>query len=403
VTGVRSVVVIGNPANRRVAFFQAALARFGLAPAVVVPWIALARGEVALAPLIAPGSWLRIESPGEDFDVERALLALGAGLELGARGAPTLDADAARALAPEHGRLRFSAQHHAGFVAALRRIEAERAAAPPHVVTSHPDDVAIMFDKRLCHARCVAAGVSVPEALGPVGSWEQLRARMIDAGRARVFVKLAFGSSASGVVALAVAKTPHGVRVRAHTSVELVRSGDDVRLYNSLCVRRYDDERDVATIVDHLTREGVHVEVWIPKAGLDGHTFDLRVVVIAGRARHVIARLGHGPMTNLHLGNRRAPAEHVRAALGEERWASILRTAEAGAAVFPRTLHVGVDLLVHATRPDVYVAEVNAFGDLLPNVLDDGLDTYGAEVEALSARTEGLRPPDGGANARDAR
>ncbi|MCK6552256.1 STM4014 family protein, partial [Myxococcota bacterium] len=205
--------------------------------------------------------------------------------------------------------------------------------------------------------------------------------------------KLAFGSSASGVVALAIARSRGGVRVVAHTSVELVRAGTDVRLYNSLRVRRYDDERDAATIVDHLAREGVHVEVWIPKAGIEGHTFDLRVVVIAGRARHVIARLGRGPMTNLHLGNQRAPAELVRAAFGEERWATWMRTAEAAAAVFPRTHHVGVDLLVHATRPDAHVAEVNAFGDLLPNVLDRGLDTYGAEVEALVAAHGGVAPP----------
>ena len=43
----------------------------------------------------------------------------------------------------------------------------------------------------------------------------------------------------------------------------------------------------------------------MPKAGLAGHVFDLRVVVIAGRARHAVVRMSRGPMTNLHLLNRR--------------------------------------------------------------------------------------------------
>ena len=33
------------------------------------------------------------------------------------------------------------------------------------------------------------------------------------------------------------------------------------------------------------------------------------------------------------------------------------------------------------------VAEVNAFGDLLPGLLVDGRDTYAAQLEALRCRT----------------
>src|SRR5690606_12725399 len=98
----------------------------------------------------------------------------------------------------------------------------------------------------------------------------------------RAFIKLRYGSSASGVVALASGR---GI-VQATTSVELVRLAGDVQLFNSLTVRRYTDERDVAAIVDALCREQVHVERWVPKASLEGRTFDLRVVVIAGDVRH---------------------------------------------------------------------------------------------------------------------
>jgi len=80
-----------------------------------------------------------------------------------------------------------------------------------------------------------------------------------------VFVKPAHGSSASGVLALQVGRG----RVMATTSVQL---SDDGTLYNSLRVRRYDDERSVAAIVDRLAPDGLHVEQWFPKAAVDGRT-----------------------------------------------------------------------------------------------------------------------------------
>ena len=63
-----------------------------------------------------------------------------------------------------------------------------------------------------------ARGGSSGRGLGSVGSYEELLARMRDAGCSRVFVKLAHGSSASGVVAFQRA----GARARAITTVEMV-------------------------------------------------------------------------------------------------------------------------------------------------------------------------------------
>jgi hypothetical protein len=112
--------------------------------------------------------------------------------------------------------------------------------------------------------------------------------------------------------------------------------------------------------------------------------FDLRVVVIAGRASHVVARTSRTPLTNLHLGNARGDLPAIRAAAGEERWAAAMRTCERAAACFPGSLHVGVDLMFAPGFAEHAVAEVNAFGDLLPNLLVDGRDTYAAEIAALA-------------------
>src|SRR5690349_747783 len=71
-------VVVGNPACPRVAHFQSALARCGLPPAGLVSYADLIAGRATLERVVAPGAVVRLESPGRDFEVEKALLATGA-------------------------------------------------------------------------------------------------------------------------------------------------------------------------------------------------------------------------------------------------------------------------------------------------------------------------------------
>jgi hypothetical protein len=60
-----------------------------------------------------------------------------------------------------------------------------------------------------------------------------------------------------------------------------------------------------------------------------------------------------------------------------------MRTCERVARCFPESLHVGVDLMFSPDWRRHAVAEVNAFGDLLPGLVVDGRDTYGEQVAAL--------------------
>ncbi|MER7276042.1 STM4014 family protein [Dactylosporangium sp. NPDC000244] len=336
------ITVVGIPGHRRVELFRAAAVAAGWPAPAVVGWRDVCAGDFA----IAPGSLVRLESPGEDAEVDRLL-----------RGA---DRPAG------HGEIVGLAAWYAGFVAAARRVE--RAATGP--LTTPVDELAVMFDKRRCHGLLRERGVPVPAGFAAT-SYAEVRA----AGWSRVFVKPAHGSSASGVVALAFNRS----RVSAHTSVGV----EDGRLYNELRVHHYTDERTVAAIVDRLGADGLHVERWFPKATHAGTVFDLRVVVIAGRASHVVARTSRTPLTNLHLGNARGDLAAIRAAAGEERWAAALETCERAAACFPGSLHAGVDLMFAPGFGEHAVAEVNAFGDLLPNLLVNGRDTYAAEVAAL--------------------
>ncbi|MFE2112508.1 STM4014 family protein [Streptomyces microflavus] len=363
--------VVGNPENRRVAFFQEAVRAAGPAPARVVSWLQVLGGEA----VFEPGETVRIDSPGENSEVERLL-----------RGVddPT--------------RVEGSARWYAGFLSAVGEVSRAASAAGAEVLTS-PGDIAALFDKRLCHALLEDAGVPVPASptSGPraarVRDWSDVRALMREHRMPRAFVKLAHGSSASGVLAV---ETAGPGRVRASTSVERDAGG---RLFNSLRVRRYTTEREVGAIVDALAPDGLHIERWLPKASQRGRAADLRIVVVGGRATHAVVRTSLSPMTNLHLGGARGDLDEVRAAVSAVGgcWREALAMCERAAACFPGTLCVGVDLLPAAGWRRFAVGEVNAFGDLLPGLTGlpgsgaEGLDTYAAQVAAVLDRARNHR------------
>ncbi|MFD3488453.1 STM4014 family protein [Streptomyces sp. NPDC058665] len=366
-SGGPPLAVVGNPANRRVRLFQDAVGAAGLPPAREVAWLEVLGGRAEFH----PGETVRVESPGEDAAVERLL-----------RGTddPT--------------RVEGTALWYERFTSAVRELGHGVREAGARLLDD-PDELAVLFDKRLCHEVLDLASVPVPPSptsgsgAPPVRGWDDVRALMGSPGMRRAFVKIAHGSSASGVLAVEYAGPG---RVRATTSVERDAAG---RLFNSLRVRRLTTEPEVAAIVDALAPDGLHVERWLPKAMLNGRATDLRVVVVAGRATHAVVRTSSSPMTNLHLGGSRGDLNAVReaaeAASGGGGWRAALEICEQAAACFPGTHCVGVDLLPATGWRRFAVGEVNAFGDLLPGLTGlpgsgaEGLDTYGAQIASLRA------------------
>lgn len=373
----RGWVVLGNPNSRRISLFQEALAALGQAPARVVPWLDLLTGGVDLRQILRPGDVFRIESPGRDFEVERALLAAGAA-EPDAEAFARLTEEELHALSFDRGEILCPRQWYLGLQQALRRVSHQLRECAVHLM-AEPRDIAVMFDKRACHAHLEADGIQVPRTLGGPTSYEELRAGMTERECHRVFVKLAHGSSASGVVAYET----DGTRHRAVTSVELVSAEDGVRLYNTRRLRVHRNEAAIATLINALCRHRVHVEEWLPKAGMEGCAFDLRVVVVAGRVKHAVVRLSQSPVTNLHLLNRRGDLPALRARMRPGAWDAAQATCERAMASFPGSLHGGVDLLIAPDFRSHAVLEINAFGDLLPGILYEGYDTYQSEILAV--------------------
>lgn len=373
-------VVVGNPGNKRIAFFQEALQASGLAPAPVVPYAELIAGSDSLARFPADGDTIiRFEAPERNFEVEKALIAAGAEVEDDGP-APRISATEARGLVFDKGRILYPRQWYLGLRRLFKRWE-QQLACP---VMNHPADIPIMFDKRLCHQLFTRYGIPAPVSLGEVHSYDELRQRMADLAHQAVFIKLACGSSASGVVAYRVEPE----RDYAFTSVERIHNGGSTRLYNSRKIRRYTRREEIADIINILAREGVQVEAWLPKARLQGQPFDVRVVVIAGQARHVVVRFGRSPLTNLHLDNRRGTLEMLLTRVKPEAWAVMKQTCERAAGLFPRSLYGGVDLLVGPDFQAHAILEINAFGDLLYETTWNGLDTYAVEIQAVLARRQ---------------
>lgn len=421
--------------GRRVRLFTDAARAAGLAAPRVLDWSDVLRHGADFA----PDETVRIDSPGEDGAVEQALRGVSD---------PT--------------RVEGTARWYGRFTAASAAV-AGAARAAGAALLDDPDELAVLFDKRLCHGVLRAAGVPVPPsptsvppaapgrshpvpphrprgaarqagsaratvsrttppqadhplgehpwparplhgplvpaappgepqlaAPGPAGvpvhGWDDVRALLAGpGGMRRAFVKLAHGSSASGVLAVEMAGPG---RVCARTSVERTPDG---RLFNSLRVRRYATEVEVAALVDALAPDGVHIERWLPKATQHGRAADLRVVVVGGRATHAVVRTSRSPMTNLHLGGARGDLAAARAATeaAGASWADVLGLAERAARCFPGTLCVGVDVLPGAGWRRFAVGEVNAFGDLLPRLTGlpgsgvEGRDTYAAQIAAV--------------------
>lgn len=371
---------LGNPGSRRYELFQQALAALELPPARLVSYLDLLEQRVSLSALLTPATIVRIDSPGKDFAVERALLALGAEatdpdpagesyIRLPQRACDTLTFD--------KGLMLPSRQWYLGYRLLLQHISRQLGATR---LMNRPEDILCQFDKRACHELLERHKLPVPPALPSCGSYAEMIERMKQYGWWRVFVKLAHGSSASGVVAYRF----DGNRHQAFTTVEMVDRGENAPplLYNTRRIQHYRDMHEITRLIDALCRQRVHVEQWLPKAGYDQYSFDLRIVVIAGEARHTVVRMSHSPLTNLHLLNERGDVTALQAHIGAERWQAAMATCEQAAGLF-RSLYTGIDLLFTPDFRHHAILEMNAFGDLLPGVLYNGQDIYTAEILAV--------------------
>lgn len=368
--------VLGNPENRRVNLFSESVEACGFGEAQVLSYLDILKITI-LKKTDFSESVVRIESPGENFEVRKRLIAKGAA-EAQKEGFPFIPEAQAMNL-KDPAELIHTRQWYLGFKALLNDIDLELKKYPGVLVMNHPSDISRMFDKSECQRQLKEQGIAVPPFCAYITSYDRLLETMQARKWNKVFIKPAHASSASGVIAFRIS----GEKQQAVTSIELKREGNTVRLFNSLKLKTYTDKSDIETIIDLVLKENAIVEQWLNKATIGDRYFDLRVLVIAGDAKQMVVRKSKRVITNLHLGNERGSLEELSSAIGEEKLAEVRALAEQAAACFPASLYCGIDILVGADKKSLRVLEVNAFGDLLPNVVYENKNCYESEIEAL--------------------
>ncbi|MCB9675807.1 MAG: STM4014 family protein [Alphaproteobacteria bacterium] len=341
------VLLVGTPGSLRTRGFLAAAERYGLA-VVVHPW------DAVLAGVPAPSArHAKIDAPTLTPEVQRALIAAGGGTP-----------------GPGDPGLRGARVAQRGFERLVARLEHELA---PARLFNPASDIAVLGDKALTQARLAAHGVPTP---APVELAEA------DRPDVPVMVKLRWGSAAAGIVSI------HRMNGRPEGFTTMTPEAGG--WYSSRRVRRVAGPALRAPVA-WLVEEGAHAEAWHAKDRIDGQPYDLRVLAIDGRPAHVVGRASTGPhpFTNLHLGGRRIPFEVVRAHLGPERTERVLDVSRRAAACFPACRVLGLDVMWTAEGPRVI--EANAFGDLLNDVLWEGLNPWEAQLATLTSGRGGPR------------
>ena len=355
------LTLLATAGSKRVRLMQAARAQLRLPPAQLLEWRDwLAQPALLDAALARPGLF-KIEPPGDDPAAH--LLLLHAGCRL---------LDRPPVAAPAHGELLAMDAWFAGFTSAMASLALQLAELPQTRVFNAPGEISLMTDKLACQRHLAAHGVPIPVLLGPVQGYEHLQSLLHEHQLDRVYLKPRYGSSASGVVAYRRNKTG---RQQATTSATLSRADGQTRLFNVKRMARYETQHDIAALVDALAAQELYAEAWLNKPRCGDSHYDLRVVTVAGRPAHRVARIGQHMMTNLHLDNRRGDASGL---LNEADLAALEDTAAQAARAFPASHVTGYDLVVR--HGQAHVLEANAFGDLLPGLLWQGIDTYTAQL-----------------------
>ncbi|WP_028546459.1 STM4014 family protein [Paenibacillus taiwanensis] len=403
---MKSMIIIGNAGNRRTTGLQTARTRLGLPPAFVLNYRDLLQGRVSLSSCVQSLAHsfdepplLRIDAPGEHFEVERELIALGA------PDADNMDMDErwllhnknvvhpisvrmAKRLQEMKGTLYHPSQWFRGYCKLLSRLDMEAAQlwSSPRWMNA-PEDIAAMFDKRHTYQILSSAGLPVPRRLAApvdIPDYDTLQEVMVKERTYRLFIKLATGSGACGVIAYQLNPATGSESAVTTIGVENFLRRPPM-FYNVKKLKSYKERPIIRQIINWLLGHGAHVEQWIPKASYEDRTFDIRQLVVAGQACHSIVRASRTPITNLHLDSDRMSLQDI--GMPDPLQAAIRQCAEQTLSVFPRSTVAGIDILLSSGSNRPYVLDVNPFGDLLYHSHYEGHEPYEWEMKWASSCT----------------
>lgn len=347
-------VVIADPDSMRYSFYERDLRMFwnsrGITPEIqVISWrdVCGADGHIGRF-LPQHRALLRIESPARDFAVIRELLRAGQ---------RSLGQSVSEWTEGANGWIASPKLIFHGLQASLRGI-AQTLSTHRHIASpARPEHVALLFDKNETSSLLGKAGIPVPESFQPEGDADSLISELRIRGWSKAYVKLAYGSCASGIVVLEPLSD-------CCSGVTTVREIDGL-YYNTYDVRRVQGT-ELTSILTFILNETATVQKAVPKARIADRNFDLRVVVLGGQVIATVCRMSRHPMTNLHLGGQRGDIEESRRCVGQRRWLDAMDSCVQAADLCDLPC-VGIDVAFDRGSGEHFILEMNSFGDFFPN------------------------------------
>lgn len=358
---INRFLTIGSASSRRVQFWEKALKNHNINHEIL-SYDQIWNTPIDAFPKIIEPTYLRITSPGEDFELKKLLLKIGGFAK-------------AENLFFEKGLILPQTNWYRGWCIVLQKIENYVSSNPLVKIINSPTSIQLAFHKLKCQRFLSDLGISTPKILlDKVSDYNSLIDFLEKEKIYQVFIKPYHGSSASGVMAFRQSK---GKQV-LYTTIEL----KDNRLFNHLKLQKYSSPSKIKTIIDLMTPSGLFVEEWIRKKTFQKKSVDFRVLVVDGKAAFVVPRMSKHLITNLHLGNEKGNIESVENAWGNELVNNGKELAEDAVKSIGGMFYAGVDVAI-SNQGKAYILEVNAFGDMLLNISYEGLDTYEFELKQL--------------------
>ncbi|MGL4346081.1 MAG: STM4014 family protein [Cellulosilyticaceae bacterium] len=226
-----------------------------------------------------------------------------------------------------------------------------------HRFLNTPQAIVSTLDKVGCKEKLMMAGIpTTPMLSDSVGRYDQLITLMTHERIGGVFMKPRFGAGAAGVMAYRY--HPRTKQQVLYTS--MVLKGD--KLYNTKQMQKLTEHKLIEPLINRSLKEPMILEKWVQKAGVNGLSYDLRVVYQYGKVDFMIARGSKGPITNLHLNNCVLDLDEI--GMSEMQRAQIQDICEKTVGCFSGLNSAGIDLLM-TPGGKLMVIEVNGQGDLI--------------------------------------
>lgn len=334
----------------------------------IVSWMDLIEADGDLSRWAPAGTFLlRVESPARNFDIFRELLRRGEA-ELGESPSPW---------EYDEGWIASPRRLHLGFCRIMSSLDLWASDQSRCWPTSDLKDTQRLFDKNCVSNLLQDKGIGTPEWFQPA-SVADIYEGMWERGWSQLYVKLAYGSCASGIARVRQLRRN---RFDADATIHQKRG----RFYNTYHVRTLDGV-EMRDALQFLIEQTATAQQAVDKASIHGDGFDVRAVVIAGEVVATVFRASSKPMTNLHLGGYRADPQLCRRTIPDRSWADAIDECRSAAALFDMAA-LGIDLAFDHRTNQPKILEINSFGDFFPNWRDpSGRTVHRIEIESTARR-----------------